>query len=56
MTHRQVMWEESWVNLMMKMRDMPYYRIKTEEEKEAEHTHEGTVEDIQKKFAKYIKP
>lgn len=41
---------------MMKMRDMPYYKIKTEEEIEKEHTHEGTIEDLQRKFAKYVKP
>jgi hypothetical protein len=32
---------------------MPYYRLKTDEEKEAEDTVDGTIEILKQKFAKY---
>lgn len=56
LTHHEALWGDSWINILLKMRDMPYYRTKTDEEKEKEHTHEGTVDVLKEKFAKYIKP
>jgi hypothetical protein len=57
--------EESWINLMMKMKDMPHYRYKpaksekgkrtTRDKDNDDNAREGTIEDLQKKFAKYIK-
>lgn len=45
------MWEESWVNLMMKMKDMPYYHYDSNKEPEAK---EGTIEDLKNHFSKYM--
>lgn len=56
MTNHEALWGDSWINILLKMRDMPYYRTKTEEEKEAEHTHEGTIDILKQKFSHLIKP
>lgn len=53
MTHRQVMHDESWINLVMKMRDMPYFHYNGKTEEKAR---EGTIDDLKAKFGKYITP
>lgn len=46
------MWGDSWINMNMKMKDMPYYHYKSlKDEKEGK---EGTVEDIKRHFSKFI--
>ena len=63
MTHHQVLWQESWPNLLMKMKDMPYYKYKPAKsdkgkrtvKEEASEGRPGDIEVLQKKFAKYIK-
>jgi len=44
------MWEESWINLMMEMKDMPHYHYKKDG-----GVKEGTIDDLRNHFAKYIK-
>lgn len=48
------MWEESWVNLVTKMQDMPYYHHFSSDEKENKDEREGTIDDLKSKFGKYI--
>jgi hypothetical protein len=67
MTWRDVLWRESWVNLIMQMRDMPYYhhfsgkerkggRQETwHEDGEPHITFKGDEEVLKRKFGKYIK-
>jgi len=43
------MWEESWINLTMKMNDMPYYSYGKQEKVKS-----GTIEDLKNNFSKYI--
>lgn len=52
------MWEESWVNLVMKMRDMPYYHYRSKADgkkapKEDRDAIPGDADILKKKFAKY---
>lgn len=56
LSHRQIMWEESWVNLVMKMRDMPYYHYKSKKDgakKETADAIPGDTDVLLKKFGKY---
>jgi hypothetical protein len=48
------MWGDSWINLMMKMRDMPYYHYKSSGKNGEKPAREGTVDDLKNKFSKYI--
>jgi len=50
------MWGDSWINLNMKMIDMPHFRYKKKNEGEEDDIIEGTEEIIRTKFAKYIEP
>lgn len=54
LSHRGVMWKESWINLQMKMKDMPYYHYKSSEKNAEEKVREGTEDDLKNKFSKYI--
>lgn len=51
------MWEESWVNLVMKMRDMPYYHYKGKKDgakkKDTVDAIPGNADILIKKFGKY---
>jgi hypothetical protein len=51
------MWGDSWPNIIMKMKDMPYYKHTGKKdagsEEEKEHVKDGDIEILQKKFAKY---
>lgn len=58
------MWEESWPNLLMKMKDMPYYKYKPSKpehgkksafKEDTDGAKQGDIDVLQKKFAKYIK-
>lgn len=51
---RDIMWKETWIDLCMKMRDMPYYDYDSES-KEEEEVINGTNEVLKTKFAKYVK-
>jgi hypothetical protein len=53
------MWQESWPNLMMKMRDMPYYKYNSRKAEDKKKNWEddakpGDLEVLQSKFKKYI--
>jgi hypothetical protein len=57
------MWIETWPNLIMKMRDMPYYHYKGskdkpkgKQEKEKPEPLPGTTDILKTKFSKYIEP
>lgn len=56
------MWRETWPNLIMKMRDMPYYHYNSktkQQRREPEPDADaipGTQEILKKKFSKYIAP
>ena len=45
------MWGDSWVNLVMKMKDMPYFSYGKDKK---EKVVEGTVDILKAKFSKYI--
>ena len=51
------MWEESWINLMMKMRDMPYYHYKAKADRKVSPQERdaipGDVDTLIRKFGKY---
>lgn len=49
LTNDELMWGDSWINLKMKMADMPYTSYRSETKAK-----EGTIEDLQNKFGKYI--
>lgn len=49
-----IMWKETWIDLSMKMRDMPYYDYDGDS-KEEEEVIKGTNEILKTKFAKYVK-
>lgn len=57
LTHRQIMWEESWINLMMKMRDMPYYHYKAKADRKVSQQERdaipGDADTLIRKFGKY---
>jgi hypothetical protein len=67
MSWREVLWGESWVNLIMQMRDMPYYHhFSSREQKgkarepwdrdgEPHITFNGDEEIIKRKFSKFLK-
>lgn len=48
------MWGDSWINLRMKMADMPYYSYSGDEHKEPA-AKEGTIDDLKRIAGKYIK-
>lgn len=54
------MWGDSWINLQMKMRDMPYYHYKRNNDSTGSQNtkdsgvKEGTIDILKQKFAKYI--
>lgn len=48
------MWEDSWVNLRIKMADMPHFEYDSKKQDEPE-AKEGSIEDLKKNFGKYIK-
>jgi hypothetical protein len=54
------MWEESWPNLLMKMRDLPYYKYKSKSDKPKNDEFDdsdakpGDIEILKTKFAKYM--
>jgi hypothetical protein len=52
---RDIMWKETWIDLCMKMRDLPYYEYDDNDSKEEEEVIQGTNEILKQKFAKYIK-
>ena len=54
LSHKQIMWEETWINLSMKMRDMPRYEYNSVP-KEEENLIKGTNDVLKQKFAKFIK-
>ena len=54
LSHKQIMWEETWINLSLKMRDMPRYEYKNTSV-ENEPTIKGTNDILKEKFAKFIK-
>lgn len=47
------MWGDSWINLSMKMKDMPYYEYSTDGKAGEEDAKEGTIDDLRNKFGKY---
>ncbi len=49
------MWGDSWINLQMKMKDMPYYHYASSDKKKDPEVKEGTIHILKQKFAKYIK-
>lgn len=49
LTNNELMWGDSWINLKMKMADMPYTSYKSEKEAK-----EGTIDDLRNNFSKYI--
>jgi len=54
------MWEENWPNLVMKMKDMPYYHYKSSGTRsrtkdDFSDAIPGTPEILKTKFARYIK-
>ena len=57
LSHRQIMWEESWINLVMKMRDMPYYHYKGKKDgakkKDTVDAIPGDADILMQKFGKY---
>jgi len=58
----ELMEKESWISLIMKMRDMPYYHYKGDkqkgktkpEKKDKPEPLPGTTDILKTKFAKYI--
>jgi hypothetical protein len=51
------MWEESWPNLIMKMKDMPYYHYRSDDRKKKERYQDavpGDVDILKSKFSKYL--
>jgi hypothetical protein len=64
MTQHQFMWRETWPNLMMMLRDMPYYHYKSQKDKprpgsvaekfDTTGAKQGDIETLRKKFGKYI--
>jgi len=54
LSHNEIMWGESWINLSMKMRDMPRYEYSTAS-KEEEKVIKGTNDVLKSKFAKFVK-
>ncbi len=49
------MWGDSWINLQMKMTDLPTYRYKGDPDKEEDEGKPGTIEILNSKFGKYNK-
>ncbi len=51
------MWVETWPNLVMKMRDMPYWHYNSSEKKGAKREEgvPGDTDILKRKFGKYIK-
>ncbi len=51
------MWGDSWMNLMLKMKDMPYYHYKSSkaDKNKDPDAKEGTVDILEEKFRKYLK-
>lgn len=47
------MWGDSWLNLQLKMKDMPHYHYNSDKKKEPE-VKEGTTDILREKFNKYI--
>lgn len=43
------MWGDSWVNVLLKMKDMPYYHFKSKDESK-----KGDADILKSKFSKYI--
>jgi hypothetical protein len=56
------MWEESWPNLIMKMKDMPYYKYKPAKDRKKADKYEefergakpGDTDVLMQKFNKYV--
>lgn len=56
LSHQQIMWEENWINLVMKMKDMPYYKYASNKKnKSDDNAKEGSIDILESKFSKYIK-
>ena len=53
LSNDELMWGDSWINLQMKMIDMPHYKYKSKKDKEPE-VKEGTVDILKNKFSKYV--
>lgn len=50
------MWGDSWINLMMKMKDMPYYHYNSKKTPGLKGDEKaGTVDVLDQKFKKYLK-
>lgn len=49
------MWGDSWINLMMKMKDMPYYHYNSKSAGKRSDEKQGTVDVLEEKFKKYLK-
>lgn len=50
------MWVETWPNLVMKMRDMPYWHYNSEKKgAKREEGVPGDTDILKRKFGKYIK-
>jgi hypothetical protein len=49
------MWGDSWINLSLKLQDMPYYKGMKEKKEDEIQGKRGTVDDLRNKFSKYIK-
>jgi hypothetical protein len=50
------MWGDSWINLLMKMKDMPHYHMKTKTEKGKSGSGKpipGNKDILKSKFGKY---
>ncbi len=48
------MWGDSWINLSLKLQDIPYYKG-LREKKENDGAKKGTVEVLEQKFSRYRK-
>jgi len=57
LNHNEIMWVETWPNLVMKMRDMPYWHYNSSEKKGAKREEgvPGDTDILKRKFGKYIK-
>ena len=56
LTHEQVMWGDSWINLLIKMKDMPHYHMKTKTGKDKSGKAKpipGNKDILKSKFSKY---
>lgn len=53
LSNHDLMYGDSWINMTMKMRDMPYYSYR-KGKKESDSAKEGSLDILKEKFGKYM--